>query len=414
MKSDKVILVAGGDLRQQYAAQRLRQKTGAAVWTVGLPVQPNLHFAETPAEVPAYDVLVLPVLAGSSGETVPAPFGTSPLSLSELAAQGKPAALVAGGGCSGGGHWFEAAGMTVTDYLRREELCLANAVPTAEGAIRIAMEETARTLHGASALVVGYGRIGMALAPRLRALGMQTEICARRCETRALAQMQGFSAVPVSALAQRAAAADVIFNTVPVLLLSETVLKALPPETLVIDLASRPGGTDFDAAKIRVLEGVGNDRHPETALFRVADREAHAVDRHRTFLDRAESGALRLVLEGEVPASVGILLGRADGRLIDMPLHDVAVEQRIGLHRAFEVHQVALPEQAEVAAVERLLHGRHRVGILRKVYDGQAHAVVGDALVDFQIPAEVCPKRKVLVLTVGTDRDHLAHALHDA
>ena len=79
MKSDKVILVAGGDLRQQYAAQRLRQKTGAAVWTVGLPAQPNLHFAETPAEVPAYDVLVLPVLAGSSGETVPAPFGTSPL-----------------------------------------------------------------------------------------------------------------------------------------------------------------------------------------------------------------------------------------------------------------------------------------------------------------------------------------------
>lgn len=87
MKSDKVILVAGGDLRQQYAAQRLRQKTGAAVWTVGLPAQPNLHFAETPAEVPAYDVLVLPVLAGSSGETVPAPFGTSPLSLPELAAQ---------------------------------------------------------------------------------------------------------------------------------------------------------------------------------------------------------------------------------------------------------------------------------------------------------------------------------------
>ena len=192
MKSDKVILVAGGDLRQQYAAQRLRQKTGAAVWTVGLPAQPNLYFAEIPAEVPAYDVLVLPVLAGSSGETVPAPFGTSPLSLSELAAQGKPAALVAGGGCSGVAHWFEAAGMTVTDYLRREELCLANAVPTAEGAIRIAMEETARTLHGASALVVGYGRIGMALAPRLRALGMQTEICARRCETRALAQMQAF------------------------------------------------------------------------------------------------------------------------------------------------------------------------------------------------------------------------------
>ena len=27
------------------------------------------------------------------------------------------------------------------------------------------------------------------------------------------------------------------------------------------------------------FEGVGNDRHPETALFRVADREAHAVEK---------------------------------------------------------------------------------------------------------------------------------------
>ena len=97
-----------------------------------------------------------------------------------------------------------------------------------------------------------------------------------------------------------------------------------------------------------------------------------------------------------------------------MTLHDVAVEQRIGLHRAFEVHQVALPEQAEVAAVERLLHGRHGIGVVLDVHDRQAYAVVGDALIDFQIPAEVCPKRKVLVLTVGTNRDHLAHALHDA
>ena len=180
----------------------------------------------------------------------------------------------------------------LTDYLRREELCLANAVPTAEGAIRIAMEETARTLHGASALVVGYGRIGMALAPRLRALGMQTEICARRCETRALAQMQGFSAVPVSALAQSAAAADVIFNTVPVLLLSETVLKALPPETLVIDLASRPGGTDFDAAKrlgIRVVWALALP--PEVRRCHIPEK-AVSAEFHRKNVEKSVESVL--------------------------------------------------------------------------------------------------------------------------
>ena len=172
--------------------------------------------------------------------------------------------------------------------------------------------------------------------------------------------------------------------------------------------------TDFDAAKIRVLEGVGNDRHPETALFRVADREAHAVDRHRTFLDRAKSGALRLVLEGEVPASVGILLRRADRRLVDVPLHDVPVEQGIGFHRPFEVDQIAFAQQPEVAPVERLLHGRHGVGVLRDVHNCQTYAVMCYALVDFQLLAEIRPEREILVLTVRADRNHFRRTFHDA
>ena len=98
MTSDNVILVAGGDLRQQYAARRLRQKTGADVWTLGLPAQSGLHSAETLEEVPAYDVLVLPVPASPDGTTVPAPFGKAALPLETLAAHGKPGALVLGGG----------------------------------------------------------------------------------------------------------------------------------------------------------------------------------------------------------------------------------------------------------------------------------------------------------------------------
>ena len=97
MTSDNVILVAGGDLRQQYAARRLRQKTGADVWTLGLPAQSGLHSAETLEEVPAYDVLVLPVPASPDGTTVPAPFGKAALPLETLAAHGKPGALVLGG-----------------------------------------------------------------------------------------------------------------------------------------------------------------------------------------------------------------------------------------------------------------------------------------------------------------------------
>ena len=244
MQSNKVILVAGGDLRQKYAAQKLAQLPDWTVKTVGLSQKSG------EGDSVGYDVLVLPVPASVDGKTVPTPPGNETLTLESLAALGNPGALVLGGKCTPAVQsCFSAAGMTVEDYFHREELCLSNAVPTAEGAIQIAMEETAFALHGASALVIGYGRIGMALASRLSGLGMQVTVCARRCETRALAALHGCCAVPMSRLEEQLAQSQVVFQTVPAQLLTEAALRRLPADALVIDLASRPGGTDFSAAK---------------------------------------------------------------------------------------------------------------------------------------------------------------------
>lgn len=262
MQTNKVILVAGGDLRQRYAAQKLAELPGWKVEAAGFvpDVLENsgvVCCGEDLHDALPYDVLVLPIPASPDGETVQAPFGKQPLSLKELAKHGKSGALVLVGQCTEAvEHCFTAAGMETEDYLRREELCLSNAVPTAEGAIQIAMEETAYTLDGGTALIVGYGRIGMALAPRLRGLGVTVNVCARRCETRALAVMQGCCAMPMTELEQAAAMSTLVLNTVPAPILTEQVLKALPADALVIDLASRPGGTDFAAAKklgIRVV-----------------------------------------------------------------------------------------------------------------------------------------------------------------
>ena len=38
-------------------------------------------------------------------------------------------------------------------------------------------------------------------------------------------------------------------NTIPAPVLTETVLAALRPGSLIVDLASKPGGTDFAAAR---------------------------------------------------------------------------------------------------------------------------------------------------------------------
>ena len=53
---------------------------------------------------------------------------------------------------------------------------------------------------------------------------------------------------------------DIIFNTVPAPVISRQVLDELAPETLIIDLASEPGGTDFDYASklgITVVHALG-------------------------------------------------------------------------------------------------------------------------------------------------------------
>ena len=51
-----------------------------------------------------------------------------------------------------------------------------------------------------------------------------------------------------STLARLAPAFDTVVNTIPAQVLTAPVLARLRPGSLIVDLASRPGGTDFDAA----------------------------------------------------------------------------------------------------------------------------------------------------------------------
>ena len=141
----------------------------------------------------------------------------------------------------------------IFDYTKDEIFQLRNALPTAEGAIAIAMSESRRTLRGSQTLVIGYGRIGKLLADLLRNMGASVTIAARKSTDRALAQLHGCQTIPIYEdssgskllLSQRY---HIIFNTVPVLLIDEKLLPKIPDDTILIDLASAPGGIDYDAA----------------------------------------------------------------------------------------------------------------------------------------------------------------------
>ena len=181
---------------------------------------------------------------------LPLPLDEAKTPLAELLRAARPGTLALGGMLSAQAQAIaQEAGVELVDYFTRKELTIRNAIPTAEGCIKILMQERKRTLFGSAVLVTGFGPVGQALGVRLAALGAQVTAAARRPAQRALAESLGLRSIELRRLADIAPAFDTVVNTVPAKVLTETVLTRLRPESLIVDLASKPGGTDFAAAE---------------------------------------------------------------------------------------------------------------------------------------------------------------------
>ena len=191
MEAKKLFAVVGTDARQA-AAGRVLERAGYAVGGA--------------EQVALADYILLPL-----------PLDAARTPLAELLRAAKPGAVALGGRLSVQAKTIaQEAGVELVDYFARPELTVYNAIPTAEGCIGILLAERTRTLWGTNLLLLGFGPVGQALGARLAAL---------------------------------APAFDTVVNTIPAPVLTEPVLAALRPGSLIVDLASKPGGTDFAAAQ---------------------------------------------------------------------------------------------------------------------------------------------------------------------
>ena len=134
------------------------------------------------------------------------------------------------------------------DFMKSEEFAIMNTIPTVEGAIEFAIRETNITLHDANVLVLGFGRIGKLLSKILKDLGSKVEVTARKQEDFAWIDTYGYAKVKYSELDERLEKYDIIFNTIPTMILDKERLENVNKESLIIDLAAKPGGVDFDVA----------------------------------------------------------------------------------------------------------------------------------------------------------------------
>ena len=135
------------------------------------------------------------------------------------------------------------------DVMKCEELTIKNAIPTAEGAIQIAMEKSQITIHDSKCLVLGFGRIGKILAKMLNGIGAEVYCEARKQQDLAWIKTYGYKPVHLKNIEKVLGQCDFIFNTIPFMILDEGKLNLVNKQSITIDLASKPGGVDFEAAK---------------------------------------------------------------------------------------------------------------------------------------------------------------------
>ncbi|MBR4868658.1 MAG: NAD(P)-binding domain-containing protein [Clostridia bacterium] len=246
---NKHCLLIGGDNRHKYLSKLLIEQ-GYTVYCLGmercihLPEQAILT-QQIPHEA---SLIILPLPITKDEKNIFAPYSDSPLPIAPLFKEIKQHQLVCGGIFHNEmKHILQQNETTYFDYAANEQFAINNAIPSAEGAIELAMHNTSHTLCNSSVCVVGYGKIGKALVSRLLGLGCIVTATARKKRDLQEIERVGATALPTAMLHQ-AESFDIIFNTVPAMVLDSSVLEKQKSTVLLIDLASKPGGTDFNYA----------------------------------------------------------------------------------------------------------------------------------------------------------------------
>ena len=270
-----IAAVIGGDGRELEVLKGLLAD-GAEVRTCGCPpgassIMGSPQCATLAEAIEGADVVVAPVPLIAPDGTLYAPQWPVPLYLDAAALERvKPGALlVIGTSTPILDSLAREGGFRIREYGEDDELMILRAPTVAEGAIGLTIANTEISIHNARTLVIGFGRIGFSVTRLLIGMNARVTVVARSPVQRARAWEMGARPVTLEHLAEEVASADMVFNTVPALLLTREVLESMRPDVFVLDMAGAPGGTDFSAASelgIKAILGRGlGSRAPKTA-----------------------------------------------------------------------------------------------------------------------------------------------------
>lgn len=257
--------IIGGDSRQRYIAKNLA-RLGYPVQTYAVPGMPDTA-ADSKDILRSARYIILPIPTLSPDGVIR---GTE-LSPARLADSLCAGAMIF---CGKPGSAAQILSTTaqVIDYAAWEPLTILNAVPTAEGAIQLAMEHMPGTVWHSKILIVGAGRIGMCLAMKLQALGARVTVTARKDRDLARIRALGLIADTTKQYELGLGQYDCIINTVPATVFTLQQLQNIDKECVLMELASAPGGFPEQAGR-SIVNGAALPGRvaPKTAGNLIAD-----------------------------------------------------------------------------------------------------------------------------------------------
>ena len=243
---EKKITIIGGDLRIVKLAEML-SKDGYVVYSFGMEKAERVEMIKCNSMEEAIqesNIVIGPLPLSSNGVTINSPFSEQNIEWRELMNHLQGKTFIAGSIRQEVYQLVADKEVKLIDMLKREELSVLNAISTAEGAIQIAISETAKTLHGSNILILGFGRIGKILAKMLDGMGAKVACEARKNSDLAWIQAYGYQPIPLKQLDESLNQFDIILNTIPFVVIDQHNIGKIKKEALIIDLASNPGGVD--------------------------------------------------------------------------------------------------------------------------------------------------------------------------
>ena len=262
---DNNFLVIGGDLRIVKLVNMLADKS--VIYTYGLEKAEEIDNNENVIKCNPIDreaiqeskLIIGPTPFSKDGINIYAPYSENEINIKDIIGKCKDKNLIAGSIKEEILEIAKENNIQVTDMIKNEKLAILNSISTAEGAIEVAIRETDNIIHRSNVLILGFGRIGKVLAKKLQGLSANVTCAARKQDDFAWINAYGYNSININEMGKELEQFDIIFNTVPHLILTKEKIEKKKKKCVLIELASRPGGIDRKEAenhKIKIVDAL--------------------------------------------------------------------------------------------------------------------------------------------------------------